>query len=108
MVDQQIVRAPPQDDRVLRQLAIELLARRHHLVVGTLPDDPGAGRHLGGPRLQLRDDFVRILERRRLNRHVELFRDRQALDVRVRVDEPREERPALQIDYLRARTDKAG
>ena len=107
VVDQQVVRTPPQDDRVLGQLAIELLAGRHHLVVGALPDDPGAGWQLGGPRLQSRDDFICILERRRLNRHVQLFRDRQALDVRMRVDEPWEERAAVEIDDACARPDKA-
>ena len=37
-----VVRAPADDDRVIRNRRVELLARRHGLVVRPLPFDPGS------------------------------------------------------------------
>ena len=102
VIDQMIMRAPAQIDRIVRQCCIKGLARRHDLVVSAIADQPRTLRHPRGGFLQTRDHRCPIFQRRHLNINGMCLDLGHAADMRVRVNETGEHGPPLEVDHLRA------
>ena len=101
-----VVRAPADDDRVVGNRRVELLARRHGLVVRPLPFDPGSRRKLAGTLSNLVEHIFGRLQRRHRHRKTEELAVSASFDVIMRIDEARKKGPAAQLDNQRGGPDE--